>query len=207
MKNSTLLGVAAGIAAVTYICAFALRNYVLVDFVVVMGISGVIGLLSAVALSAVIRKWTGINNLSLCILIGGIFMTGIFASIFYTSNMLYADHDSEYTEKACVVRKYQETHYKSKRITRKTYARGEPYQEYYIELNYSNGMTRSLLIKRSIYKYIHKGDSIDIKFQRGILGIPVIKGIDGKLQKNQAPTRKLHRRNTIIDSKYKNRQI
>lgn len=201
------MGVAAGIVAVTYICAFALRNYVLVDFVVVMGISGVIGLLSAVALSAVIRKWTGINNLTICILIGGIFMTGIFASIFYTSNMLYADRDTEYTEKACVVRKYQETHYKSKRITRKTYARGEPYQEYYIELAYSNGMTRSLLIKPSIYKYVHKGDSIDIKFQRGILGIPVIKGIDGKLQKNQNSKRKLHRRNTIIGSKYQNRQI
>lgn len=175
-NTGTWWGVLIAIGVMAYLGAFAMRNYVLVDFVTVIGGSLLISIFAGIAAAPLFRKILRVRNFSLCVGIAIAFLTGILTCGFYMTNMICADEESEYTERAFVKRKYQETHYKSKRVTRKTYARGAPYQEYYLEVEYADGRTGHLLINKSLYSRVSSQDSIEVKMRKGLWGIPVVKG-------------------------------
>lgn len=94
---------------------------------------------------------------------------------FYFCNFHFAKHATIHTEQAVIERLYSETHYKTKRISRRTYGRGEPYQQYYMEVRLEDGRTKNLSVKFDDYRKLKKLDTVQLKMERGLWGIPVIR--------------------------------
>jgi len=124
------------------------------------------------------QKWEKFTNTAsfilnyICHLIA---VTGVFCASFYIVNYAFADSTTTHTVKAVVERRYSETRYKSKRIRRNVYGRGEPYKVYYMELKFDNGMRKARYINLKKFNRIRKGDTVKVDIARGALYIPVIK--------------------------------
>ena len=94
---------------------------------------------------------------------------------FYFCNSYFASHDTAHMERVAIERRFRETHYKTKRISRRTYGRGEPYQQYYIEVRFEDGRTKKLSVKFDTYRRLKSQDTIQLKMERGLWGLPVIR--------------------------------
>lgn len=103
-------------------------------------------------------------------------VTGLLAATFYLLNYCLAPQESRHSEAAVVERRYTETHYRSKRVGRNRYVRGEPYDTYHIEVRLPSGWTRPLEVNLRSYRGYREGDTVQIPVARGMLGFPVIKG-------------------------------
>lgn len=104
-----------------------------------------------------------------------IFTGSLLLFVFYFSNFYFAKHDTIHTERAVIERLYSETHYKTKRISRRTYGRGEPYQQYYMEVRFEDGRSKNLSLKLDDYRRLMRMDTVQLKMERGLWGIPVIR--------------------------------
>lgn len=135
-------------------------------------------LFSAITGIAFAHKWEKFTNTAsfipnyICHLIA---VTGVLGASFYIINYAFTDSSTTHTVKAVVERRYTETHYKSKRIRRNVYGRGEPYKVYYMELRFENGMKKSRLIDIKRFNRLRKGDTVNVDIARGALYVPVIK--------------------------------
>lgn len=158
-----------------YIAAFALRNYTMANFTIVLCGCAVAGTLAVLPTAPLAGRLTGLTNNPANILISAIVITGIFCGLFMTCNFAFSSESSRHEEKAVVIRKYKEKHYRSKRVARNRYVRGEPYYEYYISLEYGNGRTKPMLVKIERYNRIRTGDTISVPIERGLFGLSVIK--------------------------------
>ena len=114
-------------------------------------------------------KW--LNTLVFAAIIPGFLMIA-----FYATNYIFSDVDSAVTETAVVEKVYYKVRHKRKRISRKVYGQGEPYNVYFINVRFSNGTVKSFEIPLRKYNKTHKGDSISYPVERGLYNIPVIKG-------------------------------
>ncbi|WP_295728369.1 hypothetical protein [uncultured Muribaculum sp.] len=142
-------------------------------------IPGVASLIIALLIgSRIWRLWqfiTGSDNMWINLFIHTVVITGVVMGAFYTCNYLFADDSSLHKETAVVERRYKETRHRSKRVGRRTYTRGEPYNVYFIEVRIlSTGALKSLSAKQSQYSRIHKGDTLRLDTETGLFGFPVI---------------------------------
>lgn len=104
-----------------------------------------------------------------------IFTGSLLLFSFYFCNFYFARRETIHAERAVIERLYSETHYKTKRISRRTYGRGEPYQQYYMEVRLEDGRTKNLSVKFDDYRRLKKMDTVQLKMERGLWGIPVIR--------------------------------
>ncbi len=76
--------------------------------------------------------------------------------------------------KAEVVDKYSETHYRSRRVGRNRYTRGEPYKVYKVQFRLDNGSLRTFQLPLSRYNKLRIGSAATLHQGPGALGVPVI---------------------------------
>ncbi|MCM1370215.1 MAG: hypothetical protein NC204_07590, partial [Candidatus Amulumruptor caecigallinarius] len=79
--------------------------------------------------------------------------------------------EAEGNMEAVVSRVYKQTRYKTRRVSRRVYARGAPYKVNCIDVVLANGDSRSFDVKRLIYDSVNKGDTIDIPVSTGMVGL------------------------------------
>lgn len=70
---------------------------------------------------------------------------------------------------------WSETHYRSKRVSRNRYTRGEPYNMYYAEIVLPTGRRKEINITRTQLSRLHAGDSVTVSVGRGALGLQVMR--------------------------------
>lgn len=87
----------------------------------------------------------------------------------------YAFADDERIEKAVVEKKYYKVHHKTRRVSRKRFTQGEPYNVYYMRVRLGNGETEEVKIDCNKYNRLHKGDTVTLSVSDGLFGIQVIK--------------------------------
>ncbi|MCM1093109.1 MAG: hypothetical protein NC421_04065 [Lachnospiraceae bacterium] len=121
------------------------------------------------------EKFTSSGKFILNYLCHLVAVTGILSALFYIPNYVFADASTSHTVKAVVERRYTETRYKSKRIRRNVYGKGEPYKVYYMELRFENGMKKARHLNQQKYNRIRKGDTITVDISQGAFHVPVIK--------------------------------
>lgn len=97
--------------------------------------------------------------------------------LIYLINYLPASGKASHEEKGVVERVYREKHYRSQRVGRNHYRRGEPYYEYYIDVRFGSGSVKAFYISMEEYNRRHKGDSIAVAVGKGALGMPVVSRI------------------------------
>ena len=158
-----------------YMSAAVLRNYTMVSFPVVMSASFMAGAMIGVAAAPVIARLTRKPWIALNAAIGTAVATGVVAGAFFILNFALADTSTAHREQAVIERKYRETRYRQKRVSRNRYVRGEPYYEYYFDVRYANGATKAMLVRADRYRRLDAGDTINVDISRGLFGFPVVK--------------------------------
>ncbi len=158
-----------------YISAFSIGNMTMISLPLTMAVCFVLASVAGVLVAPFIASVTSSINIALNAAIGAIILTGVFSGLFITSNFVFSDAATAHSEQAVVKRKYKEKHYRTKRISRNRYTRGEPYYEYYLDIHYSNGRTKPMLVNINRYRATHEGDTVDVTLRQGLFGIPVIR--------------------------------
>jgi len=104
-----------------------------------------------------------------------VFFTVFLSGLLIGLNFMLTDFSSLPEVKAEVVDKYSETHYRSRRVGRNRYTRGEPYKVYYLDLRLPDGRLKEMSATLGQYNRRHKGDTVALPVERGLFGVPVIK--------------------------------
>lgn len=104
-----------------------------------------------------------------------IFTTSLCLFLFYFLNFISPRKGSLHTEAVTVERLYSETHYHSKRVSRRVYTRGAPYKLYYAEVRFADGATKPLSVKLQQFNRLHKGDTIRLNLEKGLFGFPLVR--------------------------------
>lgn len=104
-----------------------------------------------------------------------------------------------------IERLYRETRYKTRRVSRRVYARGAPYYVYCAELNLPGDKQRDFDIKKKYYDRLMKGDTVGIITYKGILGMQIINASSLHLKKTQTNERKAETSREKRHRKYKER--
>lgn len=159
-----------------YMLAISLRNYTMVSFPMVMSVCLTVGAVGGVLAAPLAAWFTRRSSFALNAALATVVMTGVWAGLFYTLNFAFADAAAGHSERAVVERKYRETHYRSRKVGRNRYVRGEPYYEYYFDVRYANGSVKPMLVSAERYRRVDRSDSITVNISRGLFGFPVIKG-------------------------------
>ena len=104
-------------------------------------------------------------------------------------NSMAADYSESQDVKVKVESVYRKTKYRTKRVSRRVYAKGAPYYVYGIDCRFPSGNLKSIEIPKKKYDYITKGDTVILPVCRGALGMPVIRASEIKTKTNVKPKR------------------
>lgn len=108
-------------------------------------------------------------------LIHFVFFTVGAACVVLGGNFIGADDATLHEEQVSVERKYREKHYRSRRVGRGRYVKGEPYYTYNIEVRFADGRVKTMELPLERYNRIRNGSEIPLRMEKGMLGWPVIK--------------------------------
>lgn len=163
------------IGVISYIAAYALGNLTMISFPIAVGVSLIAAALAGITLLPVWQRWSGLSNPALNVLLATVILGGVISAGFYVSNFAFAKEETSHTEKAVITKKYRETRYRSKRVGRNRYVRGEQYYEYYFDVEYSNGRIKPMIVNAKRYSKARTGDTITVNIQQGLYGFAVVK--------------------------------
>lgn len=138
---------------------------------------GVMAALGAVSAIPCVRLWQWLTSDAprwLCGVLHTVFFVIFLSGLFIGLNFLLTDFNSLPTTQAEVMRKYSETHYRSRRVGRNRYTRGEPYNVYKVEFRLADGRLRTFQLPLSRYNKLRPGHTAELRCGPGALGIPVI---------------------------------
>ena len=138
---------------------------------------------SGYAMRKVFSKAMGWSSQSLCALASSAIVFLIFSGIYYSANYYGADGDSRRDLPVEVTAKFSEEHYRSKRVARNRYTRGEKYMVYKIEILLPDGRQKKLDVPFNTYKNARVGQDINLSVEDGLLGSPVIRNIGFPIRK------------------------
>lgn len=149
------------------------------------------------------RLWRGLtksDNLALQMCVNLVFLLPLALCTVLTINYATSGRQ-ERDENAIVRRVYWETHYKTKRVSRRVYTRGAPYKVYYISIELADGHKRDVQVLKKTYDRLVKGDTIGVHLSKGALGMKVFNGTDFILP----PKAEKKSRSERIREKYRDR--
>ena len=151
-----------------------LAGYTLLNVPLFIGIIGFISLVTGVVMANRWEKITRIRhyilNFGIHVVVFGLILSFMVLLINYTTAGLSKVPPTEVT----VEKKMTKTRYRSKRVGRRSYTRGEPYNVYFLELDIPERGEHSFQVSKSVYSSVKKGESATIKISRGALGMSVI---------------------------------
>lgn len=101
--------------------------------------------------------------------------TGVFAFILLGINYFGADDSTLHEERVALLSRHSEKHYRQRRVGRNRYVRGDPYYQYYMTVRLADGREKELSITRNYYHNIARHDSVTLRLENGMLGLPVIR--------------------------------
>ena len=171
----TLRFIVALLAVCSYVGAYSLGNLTMVSFPAVVAVCVAGSAVSAVLLTGLWPRITGLSSPAANIAISTIIIGGFVSLIFYILNFTLADAKTQHEVRAVVTDKYKEVRHKRKRVGRGRYIPGDPYNEYFLEISYPNGAAKPMIVNAERYRRVNKGDSVKVNICRGAFGFEVIK--------------------------------
>lgn len=175
MKNGVGIAVVAFLTVVGYIMAVTIGNDALIARWIPFAGCGAVAVILAFVTVGLFHYLTGIKARWINYLCGVVSLTGVLTALFLALNFTLADESTIHEEEVRIERKYHKVRHHIKRVTRKTYAQGEAYNVYYVEIQFDNGMNRDIMVSFQRYRKLKVGQSITMKIAEGRFGIPVMK--------------------------------
>lgn len=178
MKNSNAkyaLRVTVGIilAVITAVClvgTMTMVKYIFVSWLIPVGIGFGIAAISGLTMQRMWRWLTGKQGFLLNYLCHVLFFTSIISMGLLICNYCLPTQKEVRHEKCVITRVYREKHYRTKRINRRVYTRGEPYYLYMANIQLADGRDIPVDIGFDRYRYLHKGDSVRVSLCKGFFG-------------------------------------
>lgn len=161
-------------AMVVYTAAIALAGRTLITTWGVFGAAGTVAAATGLHLWRLWQRVSMTERFVWNLLCHTVAVTGLLAALFYIGNYALADTAAQREEKTVVLKKYRETRHRTKRLTRKTYARGEAYYVYYAEVAFGDGRTKSIQLTARHYSRLKVGNILPLRVAPGFFGVPVI---------------------------------
>lgn len=146
-------------------------------------------------------KLTGISQTAVNFIGGWVIIGVIVAGAILMVNYSWAYKSAISSELVVVTGRCQETHYHTRRISRKVTVRGAPYQVYFVTLDMPGAGERKMKVEKKIHDSIEKGDTVEVAIGRGILGWPVIKAETVKPLHPRKPKKNKTRRCRFVGSR------
>ncbi|MDE6097966.1 MAG: hypothetical protein K2L80_09780 [Muribaculaceae bacterium] len=137
----------------------------------------VMALLGMVSSLPCVRFWqwvTGISGRFLCCVFHTLFFTVFVSGMLLGLNFVLADTECLPVVEAEVAAKYSETRYRSRRVGRNRYVKGEPYKVYKVEFVLDDGRSKKFQVPLSRYNRLRQGSVAELHMGGGALGIPII---------------------------------
>ena len=139
------------------------------------GIIAVPALGSGLVLAPRWRRLTGIGNYALNFVVNGLVIGIVLSALFLGINYFTADFDGGEPLRGIVGHKYEKTRYRTKRVSRRTYTRGEPYKVFFLQIDLTETGPRDFEVRRELYNSVRNGDTVTYREARGALGMEVIR--------------------------------
>lgn len=174
----------------------SIKDNTLVSLWIPVSVAVIISIASGIYLWR-IWKWLSLSSKFIYnFLIHLVCATGVLLFSFYFFNYVFASQESLHGVPAVVERKYTETRYHTKRISRRTYGRGTPYKVYYVEFRFASGTRTHISMLLRDYNRMHVGDTISLPVEKGLWGVPTIRQnrLAQSVPDKAAPTRRSSRR-------------
>lgn len=99
--------------------------------------------------------------------------TILLSSAVLMTNYFPSDFSKFPEEKVIVEQKLRKTRYKTRRVSRRVYARGTPYYVYYLKITLPDGSPKEVYVKKTVYDKARTGDTATVRIGRGALSFPV----------------------------------
>lgn len=185
------VGRALALVGIVFILIFSigaligLQSLTMIRWWIPVGISGIMAALSGTVLWRIWPRLTGNYSFPVNFICHFIFLTLLLSGLFYTINVIGASNSPARKEKALVVSKYKEKHYRSRRVGRNRYVRGPEYFEYYVKVEFPKGKEKSIQLPYSTYKGIKQDNEITLSLARGLFGVDVI--LTSEISKDNPP--------------------
>lgn len=138
---------------------------------------GVITAVSAVTGTFFHRAWarlTGVGKFALNFPIHLVVFTIVISSALLMGNYYATDFDSLPEQEVVIEKRLRKTRYRTRRVSRRTYVRGVPYQVYYLQVSLPDGASKEFHVKKSVYDRTRSGDTATIRMGRGALSFLVL---------------------------------
>lgn len=139
---------------------------------VAMGVG--LGVMTGVPYHSIWRRFTNYESRIANFLIHLVVVSTLWIFGMLGGNYIFADKSSSHIEKVAVEKKQRETRHRTRRVSRRSYVRGEPYYVYNITVKFEDGRTKKMEVLKKRYDRIHKGDTLTFTVQRGLFGFPII---------------------------------
>lgn len=160
-----------------YGAAAAISGRTMISLPAVAAASFAVAALLGLAIAVRRGGFLGIRNVVAATTVAALMLTGLIAGGFLTVNYALSQTASARTEPVAVVSKYQEKHYRSKRISRNRYTRGDPYYVHCIDIRFRGGKECRLQIGLEKYRRVSRGDTLQATVERGLMGFSVLKNV------------------------------
>lgn len=158
-----------------WVWAMVLVNLTLASGALVITAAAAFAIITSVPAWRMWSKLTTVKNRWIAQLFHAVAVTPL-AIVAVLGINYYAASTESFTPVGTEVHKvWSETHYRSKRVSRRTYTRGEPYKMYYAEIELPTGRHKEINITRTQFSRLHAGDSITVNVGRGALGLQVMR--------------------------------
>ncbi|MDE7426941.1 MAG: hypothetical protein K2M79_04000 [Muribaculaceae bacterium] len=183
MKNHVWIFVAGVALAVTGLTLVAGSVVMLQDVIspwwqpISVGVSG--GLLVTVGTGMLLQRFSAYcRNLPVRVRVLSALVLWLFAASAIMAGLLFwnsytAVQDGNETH-AIVEKRYTKTRYRSRRISRKVYVRGNPYKVYFTDIVFPDGEKATVETNFKSYKALRKSDTVQITRGTGVMGWEVL---------------------------------
>lgn len=156
--------------------SISIQGYTLVEWWKPVCGCGLLGLVASGRLHKAMRRLTGTTGAALNYAAAFVLSFSMVSGCFYAVNFYQSDAGSRQVCSALVVSKYAKEHYRVRRVSRHTAARGEKYYTYHVGVRLPDGREKSVAMPVDEYVKVRKGQRVSISVEEGLFGIPVIKG-------------------------------
>lgn len=171
------VGLVLGVMVLIFMVAGSviLLENTLINRIAIIGISIAIAVASSIPLAKYWGRITGMRNIWINSAINTAAVGIVICFSFLAINYFGADFASgDASGHGVIERRYQKTRYRTRRVGRRTYAQGAPYQVYFLDVSIPGWGKRDFEVGKKKYDTVRTGDTVSLSMAQGSLGFPVV---------------------------------
>lgn len=196
MKNKTkeawrivLAGFAAAIAIISALFDIVLLKSLLTSWLIPTFCLLPVAIALTLPLRGAAKRLTDSDKTWLNTLCTILFLYPVLLLAVLLTNRVFADGKTRDVP-AVVTRVYKETRYKTRRVSRRVYARGAPYKVNRVDVILPDGDSRSFDVSKKVYNAVNKGDTVDIPATTGLFRLTFLDQSHIKARHYPSPKKK-----------------